>query len=63
MYVYDCNTILTYPTKNRNKKEIMRAFTKLTTDLKTHGLNPGFHVMDNEASTTLKNKMPNMDIG
>ena len=54
MYVYDCNTILTTATKNRSYKEMMRSFKSLTKDLKIRGIHPGFHFMDNEASTALK---------
>ena len=53
MYVYDCNTILTTSMKNRIDKEMIQAFTELTEDLKRCGINPGFHFMDNEASTAL----------
>ena len=54
MYVYDYNSIMKAPMKNRSDKEIICAFTELTKDLKTRGLNPIFHVMDNEASTEIK---------
>ena len=53
MYVYDCNAIM---------MEILHAFTELRTDLKNRGFNPGFHVMDNEASTALKKRMSTMGI-
>ena len=53
MYVYDCNGILTTAVKNRSDKEMIRAFTSLTEDLKILGIHPGFHFMDNEASTAL----------
>ena len=48
MYVYDCNTILTTQKNNRSDKEIIRDFTKLTTDIKSRGFNPGLHIIDNE---------------
>ena len=35
MYVYYCNAIVTTATKNRNDKEMIRAFTELTEDLKS----------------------------
>ena len=41
---------------------MIRAFTELTEDLKIHGINPGFHFMDNEASKALKMTMETMDI-
>ena len=62
MYVYDYNSIMKAPMKNRSDKEIICAFTELTKDLKTHGFNPRFHVMDNESSRALKNKTTIMDI-
>ena len=40
--------------KNRSDKEMIQDFTGLTTDFKSRGINPGFHVMYNEASTALK---------
>ena len=57
MYVYDCNTILTTATKNRSDKVMIRAFTYLTENLKIQGIHPGFHFMDNEASTALNMMM------
>ena len=54
MYVYDCNAILTTVTKNIIDKDIIRFFTSLTEDLKIQGIKPGFHFMDNKASTALK---------
>ena len=62
MYLYDFNTILTAPIKNRSEKEMIRELIEFTKDLKKSGLNPGFHVMDNEASTAIKNKMTSMEI-
>ena len=62
MYMYDCNAILTTETKNRSDNEIIRAFTSLTGDLKSRGINPGFHFMDNEASTALEMTTTTMNI-
>ena len=62
MYVYDCNAILTISTNNRSKKEMIRHFTELTTDLKSRGIKPGYHFMDNTVSTGLKTSMKTMDI-
>ena len=62
MYMYDCNAILTTVMKNISDKEMIRAFTSLTEYLKICGINPGFHFMDNEASTTLKMKINSMKI-
>ena len=60
--MYDCNTTLTTATKNRSDKEMIRAFMGLTEDLKSHRINPGFHLMDNEASIALNMKMKTMNI-
>ena len=49
MYVYNCNSILTTEMNNRSDKEIIRAFTELTTDLKSRKINPGLHLMENES--------------
>ena len=61
MYVYDCHAILTSATKNRSDKEMIRSFTSLTEDLKSLGINPGFHFMDNEASNALNLTMTTMN--
>ena len=62
MYVYDCNAILTTEMNNICNKETIRAFTSLTEDSKSQGVNPCFHFMDNEASTALKLTMTTMNI-
>ena len=62
MYVYDCNAILTTAIKNRSDKETIRTFTELIGDLLRCGINPGFHLMDNEASTALNMTMNSMNI-
>ena len=62
MHVYDCSAILNTATKNISDKEMIRAFTELTGHLKRRRIIPGFHFMDNEASTYLKTTMITMDI-
>ena len=62
MYVYDCNFILTTAMKNRSEKDIKIAFTSLNVDLKTQGFNPGYHFMDNEASTSIKRTLETISI-
>ena len=62
MYVYDCNAILNKSTKNRSDKEMIRSFTSLTGYLKFQGIHPGFHFMENKASTALKRTMTTMNI-
>ena len=49
---------MTTPMKNRSDKDMIRAFTELTTELKSRGINPGFHTVNNEAPTVLKNTLP-----
>ena len=48
--------------KNISDNEMIRDFTSLTEDLKIRGIHPGFHFMDNEASTALKMTMMTMNI-
>ena len=62
MFVYDCNAILTTEMKNIIDKEMIRAFTSLTEDLKIQGIKPCFQFMDNEASTNLNTTMTSMNI-
>ena len=62
MYVYDFNAILNTATKNGSDKERIQAFTKLTEYLKSRGMNPGFHFMENEVATAFKTTMRTMDI-
>ena len=62
MYVYDCNGIPTIATKNRSDKEIIRSFTDLTEDFKILRINPGFHLMRNEAYTALKRTITYINI-
>ena len=38
------------------------AFKELTEDLKIRGINPGFHFMDNEASTVFKMSITTINI-
>ena len=62
MIVYDCNSILTAPTKIISDKESPCAFTDLETDLKPRGFNPRYHIMNNKASTTFKNKIKTTEV-
>ena len=62
IYFYDCNAILTTSMKNRSYKEMIRAFTSFTEDLKSRGINPGFHFMYNKASNALNLIMTTMNI-
>ena len=62
IYLYDCNAILTAAINNRSEEYVIRAFTSLTEDLKIPGIQPGFHSMDNTASTALNTIMTTMNI-
>ena len=62
MYVYDCNDILTTAMKNRSDKDMIRALTYLTEDLKIWGIHQGFHFMDREVSTALNLTMTTINI-
>ena len=48
--------------KDRSDKDMIRAFTSLTEDLKSREIHPGFHFMDKEAYTALKLTMMTMNI-
>ena len=62
MYVCDFNSILKTAMKNIIYKEMIRSFNELTDDFKICGINPGFHFMDNEASTTVNMAITTMNI-
>ena len=62
MCVYDYNSVLTTEMKNICDEEMVRDFIELTEDFKSCGINPGFHLMDNDASTALKTTMISMNI-
>ena len=62
IYVYDLKTILKTPMNNRSDKEMICDFTKLTTDLKSRGINPVFHIMDNKSYIASNNTMTTKDI-
>ena len=61
-YVPDCNSIMTTATKNIGEKEIILAFIESTEDSKICGINPGLHLIDNEASISLNMTMTTMNI-
>ena len=62
MYVYDYNYIITTAMNNISYKELVRAFTELTEDLKSHGINSVFHFMEDESPTALKMTMTSTNI-
>ena len=53
---------MTTPMMNISNKETIRASTELRTGFKLCVINPGIHIMDNKASTSLKNAIITMDI-
>ena len=48
--------------KNRSDREMIHAFTELTIDLKIRGFYPGFHIIENEASTARKKAITTKNI-
>ena len=62
MYMYDCNAILATEINNIIDKEMIRSFTSLTEDFKSCVIHPGFHFIENEASTALKMTITSMNI-
>ena len=62
MYVYDCNANMKTVTKKIGNKGMIYDFTEFTTEFKIRGINPGFHIMDREASTVVELDITTMDI-
>ena len=62
MYDYDSNAILAEPMKNRTSPELVRACSALHSLLIKRGLQPKFHVLDNEASVALQDAITNNKI-
>ena len=54
LYDYDSNSILTCPLKSKNATEMKTAWLSLHNKLTSKGLKPTTYIMDNEASTELK---------
>ena len=52
-YSYDANGILWEPTKSKNDSEMSRVFKIVYDKLEKRGINPKFHIMDNDASSTV----------
>jgi len=55
LYNYDANAILSQPIKSRSQEDIVKGIAKLYKKLKFAGLQPNFHILDNEAPQALKN--------
>ena len=52
-YSYDANGILWEPMKSKNDSEISRVFKTVYNKLEKRGIKPKFHIMDNEAPSTV----------
>ena len=52
-YSYDANGILWEPINIKNDSEIPRVFKTVYEKLEKRGIKPKFHIMDNEASSTV----------
>lgn len=59
LYKYDSNVILVKPLKSRNDSDIITTNKKLYNMLKKSYIQPKLHIMDNEASKTLKTFITN----
>ena len=52
-YDYDSNHVFAEPMKKRKKASQIKAVTTIIRKLKAAGLQPTFHILDNEVSTDL----------
>ena len=52
-YSYDSNGILWEPMKSKNDSEMSRVFKTVYEKMEKRGIKPKFHIMDNEASSTV----------
>ena len=52
-YSCDANGILWEPMKNKKDSEMLRVFKIVYEKLEKRGIKPKFHIMDNEASSTV----------
>ena len=62
LYDHDSNAIMTEPLKSREGISIVNAFEKLTDILIKKGLQPRLQILDNEASTQLKEAITKRNI-
>ena len=53
-YIYDSNTIIGYPMKNRSNAEFLHVYQEIIDNLESQGLKPQYHWLDNEASKVYK---------
>jgi uncharacterized protein YkwD len=61
-YKYDSNAIMAGPIKSRMQDELLRAYQKLTNQLRKRGLTPKLQRLDNECSQAMKDEMDNQNI-
>ena len=54
IYVYDANTMLLFPLKKRSDKKILTVYEDMYAFLKAHNCQTTLHILDNEASKSLK---------
>jgi hypothetical protein len=54
-YVYDCNYVKFIPMKSRSASEWVKAYDIVHQELTVKGFKPKLQILDNKASTTLKN--------
>ena len=52
-YSYDANGIIWEPMKSKNDSEMSRVFKTVYENLEKRGIKTKFHIMDNEASSTV----------
>ena len=56
-YSYDASRIMWEPMKSKNDSEMSRVFKTVYDKLEKRGIKPKFHIMDNEASSTVMSWM------
>jgi hypothetical protein len=61
-YIYDCNYIKVVPMKSRSALDWVKEYDSIHQDLTVKGLRPKLQILDNEASTALKNLFTANDI-
>ena len=62
LYDYDSNSIHAIPMKSKSGEEIVKAYTLVFNQLKSAGLKPLLHRLDNECSTSLREYMSDNDV-
>ena len=61
-YSYDANIIMWEPMKMKNESEMSRVFKTVYEKLDKRGIKPKFHIMDNEASSTVMSCMEQKNV-